>query len=692
MAKLQIVTGPNPDPLIIYAAEELKRYTQQLFQVDGAIVEAPGDAEATALLTGDGPANEQSFVLRRDGNTITAVGGSARATMWAVYELVERWGVQYTLHGDIFPDAPGSFSWPDVDQTFTPNLSNRCWRLINDFAVGPEAWGLEETRQFIDQIAKMKYNEVFLSFWPWQSYVHYSFKGVDKQMGTSWFDWQYPIDDDTAGKEIFGGATKFENPDFAGITDYQQRYEAGRAQAQGMIDHARARGMQTGMAIQLFEFPREFMEVLPGAVVAEQCGHLTCRAGDDTPPDDPLIIELARTILRAFIETYPDADYVYLGMPEHRAPADHAPAAWEALDKKFGISKVTSLEAAVQAASTRHLIHGGGERQITRVNGDIISLGVLAKLLEDPSVLERPGGRGPITVVYNGLVDELLPIMPQLGPKGAQQLIFVDYTARRVVDQIEAMDCAPADQVGCRFIFTLADDNVGVLPQLSTRPLHDMATQMRAKGWLGFNTRYWMIGDMDPTAHYLARSCWVDGTTPDDAFAELAEKVCGPDSVKPLCRVWDIIEDITDTFDKDGMGYAFPVEMMIMHHYNNANIHNAGMCRVREQYEEALGLAKEAHDQSRPAGRDFANYFIQRLLFAMQYMDGCVELREAGIAARDQNNDKAAQHLEKAIALVRQSAETYAAVVKDNSDRGVIAVLHRECTMRMRDKLAELRG
>ena len=431
------------------------------------------------------------------------------------------------------------------------------------------------------------------------------------------------------------------------------------------------------------------MDVLPGAVVAEQCGYLTCRAGEGTAPDDPLIIELARTILRAFIETYPDADFVYLGMPEHRVLAEQAPAAWAALDEKFGISEVTSLDNAVEAASKRHLIHGGSERQVTRVKGDIISLGVLATLLEDESVLQRPD-REPVRVVYDGLVDELLPIMPRLGPAGAQQLIFIDYTARRVVDQIEAMDCAPAGQVGCRFIFTLADDNVGVLPQLSTRPLHDMATQMRAKGWLGFNTRYWMIGDLDPTAHYLARSCWVDGMTPDDAFAELAEKVCGTDSVKPLCRVWNIIEDITDTFDKDGMGYAFPVEMMIMKHFNNADIHNPAMCRVREQYEEALVLAIEAHDKARPAGRAFVNYFVQRLRFAMQYMDGCVELREAGIAARDENNDQAAGHLEKAIALVRQSAETYAAVAKDNSDRGVIATLHRECFMRMREKLAEL--
>jgi hypothetical protein len=694
---MQIVTGHNPAALVSYAASELQRYISDLFNIDAAIVTEAGDSDKTAfLIADDAPANDQTFILRRDGNNIVAAGGSPKATMWAVYELVEQWGVTYTLHGDILPDdvgapGPGDFAWPNVDQTFTPNLTNRCWRLINDFCCGPESWGLAEYKRFLDQIAKMKYNEIFLSFWPWQSYIHFAFNGVEKSSAMSWFGFDYPIEDDTAGKEIFDGATEFENPDFAGITDYKQRYEAARAQAQGIFEHARARGMITGMAIQMFEYPREFIDALPGAEVAAQCGHVTCRPGKNHAPDDPMVIDMARTILRTYVETYPDADYVCINMPEHREILDQAPQAWARLDEKFGINQVMSLEDAIESASKRTLIHGGGERQISRVKGDAIALDVLTTVLEDRSVLQRHG-REPIQVVYSCLVDELEPIVPCLGPEGSGLLVFIDYTARRVVDQIEAMDYAPTDQMGCRFIFTLADDNVGVLPQLATRPLHEIATKLRANSWLGFSTRYWMIGDLDPTAHYLARSSWENGLTPDDAFRSLAQKVCGQDSAQPLFRVWDIIEDVTDTFDKEGMGYAFPVENMIMHHYNNADIHNDAMRRVREQYEEAFALAVEAHDNSREAGRTFAAYFVERLRFAMQYMDSCVELRAAGIAHRDDKIDQAATHIEKAIALVRQSAETYAAVVKDNSDRGVIATLHRECYRRMRDKLAGLRG
>ena len=55
------------------------------------------------------------------------------------------------------------------------------WRTINDFAIGPEAWGLAEHRAFIRQLAKMKFNRILISVYAWQPFVDYKFRGVQRQ-------------------------------------------------------------------------------------------------------------------------------------------------------------------------------------------------------------------------------------------------------------------------------------------------------------------------------------------------------------------------------------------------------------------------------------------------------------------------------------------------------------------------------
>jgi hypothetical protein len=67
-------------------------------------------------------------------------GGSPQSALWAVYELVEKWGVRYLLHGDVLPEK-SQFQLPDTDLVMEPILPVRQWRVINDFACGPESWG-----------------------------------------------------------------------------------------------------------------------------------------------------------------------------------------------------------------------------------------------------------------------------------------------------------------------------------------------------------------------------------------------------------------------------------------------------------------------------------------------------------------------------------------------------------------------
>ena len=134
MDDLRIVVGPNAPALERFAASELQRYLRILFGPTVPVVEDEAGATAPAVLIGSPQTNpavgssglargwpstsDQGIVLRGGAaeQTWAVGGGSPVATMWAVYELVERLGVRYLLSGDVFPDDPGPLRLPDLDE------------------------------------------------------------------------------------------------------------------------------------------------------------------------------------------------------------------------------------------------------------------------------------------------------------------------------------------------------------------------------------------------------------------------------------------------------------------------------------------------------------------------------------------------------------------------------------------------
>jgi hypothetical protein len=121
-------------------------------------------------------------------------------------------------------------------------------------------------------------------------------------------------------------------------------------------------------------------------------------------------------------------------------------------------------------------------------------------------------------LLYNSVADELFPVLGWLVPHGCETLNFVDYTASRIVKRREALENVPSRDIPCSLIYTLHDDNVGVLPQLTTGSLHELTQDLRRHGWAGFSTRYWIIADHDPCVVYLGRAAWDADTTPDTIY------------------------------------------------------------------------------------------------------------------------------------------------------------------------------
>ena len=691
-AKQQVVVlvGSKAPALEKFAASELQQQFQRLFDADVDVTSKLPRDHRTLVLIGSPTTNpaikklvgkrwpklsEQGIVLRsfshRKRQALVVGGGSPVATLWAVYELGHQFGIRYLTRDDFYPETPMEMELGEFDQTMEPKLRTRTWRTVNDFAIGPESWGLADQKQLLGQLAKMKFNRIMISLWPWQPFVHYEFRGVKKQTAMLWFGDRFRVDGETPGKKVFSGAQYFENPDLAGKTSYEEMTTAGIQLVSGIVQEAQRLGMTVGIAFFPFNFPREFSNALPGSKPIHQLKHLTIGPGKQGP-DDPLLKELVTTKLRAYIETYPTVDAIYLYLPEFPEWDEHVDAAWQQLNQEADLGGLT-LDNLVKTARNRNVI-ASGDRGVRALRGNIVPLAFFQSLFSDAKLLQRPDG-DKVELIFTGIDTALYPVLDRILPEGTGMMSFIDYTARRSVENRELISKVPSDKVKSSMIFTLADDNVGVVQQSVTASIHELVQDLHKHGWDGFSTRYWMLAELDPTLHYLSRASFDAEVTPRSAHDDLFITITGNSSTSDrLWRAFEYMETATDMIDKQGLGFSFPVEGMLMKHYH-PQAAPAWWKEIKELYTESMIEFFRATSNTHQRGEWLLNYFANRSVYVTQYIASVEALRAAAIAKEAGDLDTAVEQLETAIESMYNAIDTLSNVVYDQSDRGLIAVL-----------------
>jgi hypothetical protein len=255
-------------------------------------------------------------------------------------------------------------------------------------------------------------------------------------------------------------------------------------------------------------------------------------------------------------------------------------------------------------------------------------------------------------------------------------LNFIDYTARRVAAHRDLLAGVPARAVRSNLILTLADDNVGVLPQMATGSLHVLLGDLQRRGWEGYSTRYWIPGDLNPAVHYLSRASFNAETTPHAAYDDLFTAMCGEGVAGRLIQALDLIEEATALIDQNDIGFTLPVPGMVMKHYTAGGPPPAWWKKVRDLYSAAMdetyrGIQRTAAG-AQPALLDHA----KRLEFAVEYLN-CIEaVRQAGQARAKGDAEAQREQLEKATEAIYNGLSALGEAARDNSDRGVIAVLN----------------
>jgi len=719
-----LVAEPNTDALMKFAGIELQRYLGQLFEVSVSMSSEPaGPSDYLFYLGTSGQRadtqypidplpelTDQGFLLRsmqwHDKPAMAILGGSPVATLWAVYELVERYGVRYLLNGDVLPPKSRAFFLPDIDKVFEPEFRVRMWKTMGDFAFGMEGWGMADYRPFIGQLAKLKFNRIRVSSGPSQPFLGLEVNGVKNTSATLWYGAHFPITDDMPGRKLFGTIPEFWNPDLPLMdAGADKLIAAGERHCHELVAYAHRRGIASNFVGSITDFPKEFSTVLPETQPVQQLGSLTVSPGPTVRPDDPRLLEVAGIILKTLVDTFPEIDsYGYPAGTEWPSWIELYQSAWQELNARYHIDEVMTLDDVLKAASQRTAFTGGAERAVMQVKGDLAGLCYLDRLLTSPDIL--PKSRKPdARFIYYEIAEELFPILPRVLPKGSELLIVLDYTPTRVLRRPEAFDKIPAKEVPTVLALTLQDDGVGVPPQLTTGSLHKLVELMREHGLAGFCTRQWMLSDLDPSVAYLAKASWDRGTTPESVYRDLVTAVCGENAVEPMLDAFREIEAVTIGLEDHGLGLGFPVPSMVMGRWSPGAF-TKELAGDREGYRRALAAMQTISPARGKAGQDYIAYWTGRLEFAIKYFDMLETVDAAATAEKaaedaKQKGDSEAfraqvtKAVEKAAAaqnLAFQALEALASVAKNQSDRGAIATMAEYLYRPLKRKAEELRA
>lgn len=677
----QIVVGKDAPALERLAAEEVAEAIQSLSGEKASIAAALPDGSAPVILIGTPETNpavkaalrdawpklsDQGHVLksaRVDGRPALVVGGgSPVATFWAAAELAHRWGIRSLLMGNLKPVEKKPLTLDGFDAVLEPALKHRAWTMMDATPVGPAAWGLADHKKLLRQLARLKFNRIDLDIACWQPFFQWHHKDVAKASSLLWPEGPIKVDGDTAGRAAFKGLPVFDNPDFAGKTTDADRTKAGIALLTGIIDEAHRLGMTVGIAIAPFEFAKEFEGLLEDAEPAFENGDLAVMPGEKSPLYSDDVQQMALAQVKAILEAYPKIDALLLD-----APVDsHGDAvkAWKALQAAGTISKTATPEAILNEARTRKGILSGDEGQ-TLVGAQVAALPALRRLAEHPDVSRRKDG-SLLDVEITGIDPALARLALRITPDGVGPLFVPEEPPAEPVT-------APLKLVGS---LDWSDLHVGVLPRFHTQAAAAAMKNLRERKWRGFRVHAPIAGGMDPTALFVSRAAFDEELTPEASLRDLLDTIAGEGVSDRVLKAFTLIEDAVKDTDFASLADASPDDQVLLRHQGLQSAPE-WWAKVRDANTHAMDEMYRANTRAREGGREFTLYYARKFEFGMEVMNALEAARLASAAAGEGNKEKQTEQLEKAVESLYGALNAYAAVARDPSDRGVIALLNQ---------------
>lgn len=268
----------------------------------------------------------------QDRPTLSVRGESGVALLHGVYDAIHRiLGVEFTLAEDVLPEQAPDWRNPMTWNAMPPRASIRGTLPWFNFLCGPSYWRREDFFAYIDQLVKLNWN--FVGFHVYtgglnryydyvEPFIPYRYLGtlpdgrIDSNGTARWGYARRALREFwPQSREAFGDSTEVSAPWACGGTR-EERYDRAVTLMREVMRYAKDRGVRVCIGFEPGIAPPEVVSLLrPDELLPN--GTL-----DPTAPE---VVRWHHVVLESLLQTYPEADYVWLWQHEHAMGTHHMP-------------------------------------------------------------------------------------------------------------------------------------------------------------------------------------------------------------------------------------------------------------------------------------------------------------------------------------------------------------------------------
>ncbi len=716
--RLTIVVGDQCTPVEKYAAEELARYVYELWKFRPAIVSDQDESfSRPAILLGSPSSNHHvarfagnlkwdqltadGFYVKTVGtrSDVLVVGGQLpRGTLFGVYDIVERWGMRFSLTEDIFPVKPAPFSLASFDEKCEPSYAVRAMRPSNNLPEGSAPWDLLDFKRFIDQMAKLKYNTYTFIIGESGPWLDYEFRGVKRPAGDIFYGWRYKIDTNFVGMRLFPGRHEFYNPVLAQARNDEERKKLGIGLVRSIIDHCKDRGLMSLLTFSFLEPPTAFKRKMndwatlplpdPGLFPKAPCYETPVEEFGTNPKYaawmnvlDPAVKELTTLRLKALIDTYPDADFYHIWVSEHRAGVVDYREVFKMLDARYDLRPHFDLDKELNDMRTYPY---GLERYQNQLKGDLLFLYLFDQIFVQDRLLagtSKPDAK----IALAGVMPELWPLVARILPKGMYFDDWLEYGTHATADRIADIVPVLKAKVPTRLEIGIQDDNTMWFPQVNVESLERIIHTTAPLDLQGYVISIWQVRQADINCAYLARASWQPGLTATDFYKDYLTRLVGSAAAPDFEQAQRILEKADREIKKTLYGFAFawPETIPAM----LGGVDREAIAKIRPQFEAATEALHRSRNKATKEGSARVEFWLKRTEFGIGWLNLGIEAADLGKLlgpdlksqkplAQDQKR-KALESIDQIILHSRELIEIISSDAKHIGDLGQIASLNR---------------
>ncbi|QDU31529.1 hypothetical protein ETAA8_66880 [Anatilimnocola aggregata] len=278
--------------------------------------------------------------------------------------------------------------------------------------------------------------------------------------------------------------------------------------------------------------------------------------------------------------------------------------------------------------------------------------------------------------IYQGIDNRFFPRMrgPNIQQSEQEALRDLGGSIRQLTDDANKITVVASDK-GATFL-RLNGDPGGILPQFSPASLAGALQNLPHLRTVGFIAESPAVGDLDFAAYFLSRQASNENLTLAEACEQLLTPVCGEEVHTRVTTAMQLVELAALSIDLNDPQFAIVEPQMMLKQYQSAEPAPAWWGKVRESYLNAMNEMYRANTRAREGSRSYTLHLARRYEFGFEYMNCVQAVRAAGLAKKKGDKEMQIAELEKAIDSINGACNALAAVARNNSDRGTIAVLN----------------